>query len=360
MPERFSNDFRNCMERIGIEPMTSWLQTRIIGDSRGRGIRKKLESARKSGVDITADVYPYRYWQSGLTVLFPGRDFTDRAAAEFALREVAQPDSITLTKYGPNPAYQSRTVGDVARLRGTEPATTLMALIRDVEEARKNPRPAGQTIIATSMVEPDIERILAWPFANVCTDGELDGRHPRGFGSFPRVLGDYVRQFASSDSRRRFKNDVARRVERRDREPRAYRPRCVRRPRAARHGNGDRPCDSGGPARGVHRRRQGFGSTGHWRLLTGGQRGRARARAPPIAPRCQPSCADLGWSTAAARPLRADRTGPIPSSTSRRRPSTHRRVPIPRRTPRSAGRRQWASVETPPRRVVRRRDGQTR
>jgi N-acyl-D-amino-acid deacylase len=127
-------------------------------------------------------------------VLFPGRDFTDRAAAEFALREVAQPDSITLTKYGPNPAYQSRTVGHGACLCGTEPATTLMALIRDVEEARKNRRPAGQTIIATSMVEPDIERILAWPFANVCTDGELDGRHPRGFGSFPRVLGDYVRQ----------------------------------------------------------------------------------------------------------------------------------------------------------------------
>jgi N-acyl-D-amino-acid deacylase len=44
------------------------------------------------------------------------------------------------------------------------------------------------------MVEPDLERLLAWSWANLCTDGELAGRHPRGFGSFPRVLGRYVRE----------------------------------------------------------------------------------------------------------------------------------------------------------------------
>jgi len=37
-------------------------------------------------------------------------------------------------------------------------------------------------------------KLLAWPFANLCTDGELAGRHPRGYGSFPRVLGRYVRE----------------------------------------------------------------------------------------------------------------------------------------------------------------------
>ena len=37
-------------------------------------------------------------------------------------------------------------------------------------------------------------RLLQWRFANVCTDGELAGAHPRGFGSFPRVLGRYVRE----------------------------------------------------------------------------------------------------------------------------------------------------------------------
>ena len=161
---------------------------------KGDSLVAALDRARAEGVRVTADVYPYRYWQSGLTVLFPERNYADRAAAEFALKEVAPPEGITLTSYGPNPAYEGKTVADVARLRGTDPVTTLLALVKDAVDARAAGRPSGMTIIATSMVEEDIERLLAWRWANICTDGELDGRHPRGFGSFPRVLGHYVRE----------------------------------------------------------------------------------------------------------------------------------------------------------------------
>ena len=49
-------------------------------------------------------------------------------------------------------------------------------------------------MIGTSMTEDDVERLMRWPHTNICTDGELDGRHPRGFGAFPRVLGRYVRE----------------------------------------------------------------------------------------------------------------------------------------------------------------------
>ena len=153
-----------------------------------------LDRARASGVNITADIYPYRYWQSGLSVLFPERNFSDRKAAEFALDQVAPPDEITLTNYGPRPEYAGKTVAQIATLLGTDPASALMQLLKDVEDARKAGRPSGQTIIAASMDERDIERIMAWPFANICTDGELEGRHPRGFGSFTRVLGRYVRE----------------------------------------------------------------------------------------------------------------------------------------------------------------------
>jgi len=39
-----------------------------------------LDDARKQGVDVTADIYPYLYWHSSFTVLFPQRDFEiDRA-----------------------------------------------------------------------------------------------------------------------------------------------------------------------------------------------------------------------------------------------------------------------------------------
>jgi N-acyl-D-amino-acid deacylase len=44
------------------------------------------------------------------------------------------------------------------------------------------------------MTEPDIERLMRWPHTNFCTDGELDGGHPRGFGTYPRILGRYVRE----------------------------------------------------------------------------------------------------------------------------------------------------------------------
>ncbi len=51
-----------------------------------------------------------------------------------------------------------------------------------------------QSVIGTSMVEPDVERIMRWPHSNLSTDGSLDGPHPRGFGAFPRFLGVYVRE----------------------------------------------------------------------------------------------------------------------------------------------------------------------
>jgi N-acyl-D-amino-acid deacylase len=128
-------------------------------------------------------------WQSTLTVLYPKRNFTDRAETEFILRDLAGPDDLLLARFDPKPEYVGKTVGEIARLRHEDPATTLMALIAlaGTDGSREN-------VVGTSMAEPDIARILRWPFANVCTDGELHGSHPRGFGAFPRVLGKYVRE----------------------------------------------------------------------------------------------------------------------------------------------------------------------
>ena len=154
-----------------------------------------FERARASGVDITADIYPYLYWQSTLTVLFPERDFENRQTAEFVLKEVSTPDGLLLGTFAPQPSYAGKTIAEIAKLRGTDPAATLMDLIREaLAYEKKTGRDDVESVIGTSMSEPDLERLLAWPHANICTDGELDGRHPRGYGSFPRVLGRYVRE----------------------------------------------------------------------------------------------------------------------------------------------------------------------
>jgi N-acyl-D-amino-acid deacylase len=148
-----------------------------------------LDRARAEHVQITADIYPYTYWQSTITVLFPKRDFANRTEAEFVLDQVVAPEDLLITRFEPNPAYGGKTLAQIAAMRNTPPAVALMDVIREGEQ-----HDAGAGVIATSMDERDVVRLLKWPFANICTDGELAGAHPRGFGSFPRVLGRYVRE----------------------------------------------------------------------------------------------------------------------------------------------------------------------
>ena len=160
---------------------------------RADSLVRLLDAARASGVAITADIYPYLYWQSTLTVLFPKRDFENRTAAEFALTETSTPAGLLLGRYDPNPAYAGKTVAEISRLRGTDSVTTLIDLIRESEAMRRTTGRSTQSVIGTSMVEADVERIMRWPHTNLGTDGALAGPHPRGYGAFPRFLGVYVR-----------------------------------------------------------------------------------------------------------------------------------------------------------------------
>ena len=147
---------------------------------------KTLNGARAAGVNVTADIYPYTFWQSGMTVLFPERDFTNRAAAEFALNEVTSAEGLLITRYSRNPAYEGQTLASIAKSRGVDPPQAMMDMIRET---------GGEIgIVATGMDERDVVTLTKWPFANICSDGTSSGGHPRGYGAFPRVLGRYVRE----------------------------------------------------------------------------------------------------------------------------------------------------------------------
>ncbi|HUD72310.1 MAG TPA: D-aminoacylase [Dongiaceae bacterium] len=167
--------------------MTSlWGQTdRLLG---------RLDAARAEGVAVTADLYPYLYWHSTLTVLFPKRDFEDLAEARLVVDQIVPPDGLLLTQYDPEPAWAGRTLASIAAERHEEPAVTLIELLRRAEARRKEKGDAGEAIIGTSMTEEDFAKLLAWHESNICTDGSLDGSHPRGFGTYPRILGRYVRE----------------------------------------------------------------------------------------------------------------------------------------------------------------------
>src|SRR5690242_4262040 len=86
-----------------------------------------LDRARAQGVQVTADVYPYTMWQSTLTVLYPRRNFTDRAETEFILKQVAAPEDLVIGDFALDTTYVGKDVGQIAGIRKSDPATTLMA-----------------------------------------------------------------------------------------------------------------------------------------------------------------------------------------------------------------------------------------
>jgi len=153
-----------------------------------------LDRARGSGLRVTLDIYPYSYWQSTLTVLFPERNFQDTAAARFALTEVTTADSAILGDFEPDPSLAGKSIAQVAALRGKDPAVTLMDLIAESSQPKPDGSSYDESVVAVSMVQPDMDRLVRWPFANLCSDGSLDGAHPRGFGAFPRFFRQYVRE----------------------------------------------------------------------------------------------------------------------------------------------------------------------
>ncbi|MBS1490844.1 MAG: serine hydrolase [Bacteroidetes bacterium] len=151
-------------------------------------ILRQLNQARQQGVEITADVYPYTMWNSTPRVLFPKKDFENLASAEFATRELFDPAASVMVRYPPQPAWQGKTVSEIAALNQETSAQALMRIIR--ESAAPG---LGSTIVAKSMSESDISNFMKWPYTSFCSDGTMRG-HPRGHGSFTRVLGRYVRE----------------------------------------------------------------------------------------------------------------------------------------------------------------------
>jgi N-acyl-D-amino-acid deacylase len=147
-----------------------------------------LDDARAEGIDVTADVYPYEFWQSTMTVLFPDRTFT-REAATFALGELAPPEGMIIAAFEPDTSYVGMTLSEVASARDKDAVTVYLELIA---EARATG--GDESIIARSMTTEDVAALLSWPYTSVSSDGGLAGRHPRGYGAFTRVLARHVRE----------------------------------------------------------------------------------------------------------------------------------------------------------------------
>ena len=163
---------------------------------RSEELLTRLDRARAEGIDVTFDLYPYTFWQSSVTVLFPDRDFSDRRAATFALEQVVAPGDLLFPSFAPEPRLAGKTLAEIAALHGSDPVTTLLDLAQAAErmagpgDSDEPPAP----VIAKSMHENDVIRFMRWPHSSFCTDGALHDSHPRSFGAMTRVLGRFVRE----------------------------------------------------------------------------------------------------------------------------------------------------------------------
>ena len=159
-------------------------------------VLQRLDSARNEGIDITADIYPYTYWKSTMAVLLPERNLNDRAAVEFAFREIVPPASVVLTLYKPDPSLEGSSIAELAGRRGVDPITMYLRLLEESEALAAETGVLRQEvagIVAHAMAEEDVQTFLQWGHTNVCSDGER-GVHPRAYGAYPRVLARYVRE----------------------------------------------------------------------------------------------------------------------------------------------------------------------
>lgn len=143
-----------------------------------------INEERRKGFDVTADCYPYTAWASTITVLVPSRRHDDREAVEKGLRNVGGADKVLITSCRAHRDYEGRTLEEIARTGNTTPADLYMQIVKD----------GGAGVVCSSMNEADVRAFYQQKWVMVSSDGGIGSRHPRGAGTFSRVLGRFVRE----------------------------------------------------------------------------------------------------------------------------------------------------------------------
>ena len=175
---------------------------------------EKLLNARKNGVDLTCDVYPYFSSATSLTALIPPwaieggvanliprmHDAVKRKKIVHDIRygipgwenmyHNAGWEKITISQFnstGKND-IEGRTVAQIARQKKTDPFELILDLIEREGDQVK--------IISETMNEKNVAAFLKLPFTMVGSDSHFSkGKpHPRLYGTFPRVIRRFVRE----------------------------------------------------------------------------------------------------------------------------------------------------------------------
>ncbi|MFL5578998.1 MAG: amidohydrolase family protein [Gemmatimonadaceae bacterium] len=174
-----------------------------------------VDSARRAGVDVMIDQYPYTATHTGTSVLIPtwalaggdsafARRVRDPALRDSVVRGIVfnilndrgggDLRRVQFSRVRWQPELEGRTLHDWATRRGLPPTPESGAELVIEAELR-----GGANAIYHVLDEGDVERIMRHPQTMIASDGRLsrpgEGHpHPRAYGTFPRVLARYVRE----------------------------------------------------------------------------------------------------------------------------------------------------------------------
>ena len=186
------------------------------------GVLEMVRIARAEGMRLTADQYPYIAGSTMLGAILPpwahagGVEATmarlanaeergrmrdamlDRSRSEWDnFWKWSGPEGIIVSDIpsGRRPEFVGKNLADAAAIAKqandgvSEEAAVEFALDLLAEERM------GVGMISFSQSEEVVQKIMREPYVNVCTDGLLGGKpHPRAYGTYPRMLGRYVRE----------------------------------------------------------------------------------------------------------------------------------------------------------------------
>ena len=175
-----------------------------------------IDEARRNGIDVTADQYPYSAGSTGLRVVFPAwalaggnkqiaqrlEDPETRAKIKAGIiynlnhdRGGGDTSRIVVATYPDDKSLEGKNIAEIVKMRGMEPGVDSAA---EVLMNLQYTWPGGKAIYHV-MSEDDVVRIMRHPQVSVATDAHVIKfgeamPHPRNYGTYPRVLGRYVRE----------------------------------------------------------------------------------------------------------------------------------------------------------------------
>lgn len=188
--------------------MKNWGKAKEISDY--------IKAAIERGVDVTVDQYPYDGAATGLLfgvfVLPEGisrddlldalRDTEKRKAIQeitenpppevYSWVETVGYDSFRIVASEKFPEYVGKMLVDIAQEKGIDSFTMMVEIVREDGGL-------GTIITYGACSEDDVRYIMTRPWTMISSDGSINtgrgGGHPRSYGTFPRILGRYVREW---------------------------------------------------------------------------------------------------------------------------------------------------------------------